>query len=197
LRGCSWPPPFSSWGNLLHLYNESDGPALDFGLEQRLKRLDPRLKIVYSSFALDPQTGYPIIDSYTGKPVPEPAHHLWCKTAEGWQHVDYFPMAQGGFQHINAHFLELNKRTTETIKPALLYQLLREKNKLQQEIAKRKHTDWRQDRAKANSKRIGDLVFEGKSGYRQAKPSSYAGQTIHSTPGQVLRDAREDGWELE
>lgn len=181
----------------MHLYNESDGPALDYGLEQRLKRLDPRLKVTYSSFAIDPQTGYPIVDAYTGNPVPEPAQHLWVKGPDGWQHVDYFPMSSGGFQHINVHYLELNKRTTETVKPAALFALLEEKKAVRKELAKRRHTDWRQQRAKANSKRIGDLVFHGKSGYRQAKPVSYPGQTNRATPGPVLVDAKQDGWELE
>lgn len=181
----------------MNLYNESDGPALDFGLEQRLRRLDPRLKITFSSFALDPQTGYPIIDAYTGTPVREPAHHLWVRAVDGWQHVDQFLMRTGGFQHINAHFLELNKRTTEATKPAHLFALLQEKKRVKQELDKRNHTERHSDRTKANTKRIGDLVFNGKSGYRQAKPVSYPGQTHHATPGQVLRDAREDGWELE
>jgi hypothetical protein len=181
----------------LEVYKESCGPALDFGLEQRLKRLDLRLRVTYSSFSLNPQTGQPIIDAVTGKPVPDPAQYLWVETVEGWKHVDTFPMSRGGFGHLNVHYLELNKRTQATHKPEALFRLMKERLEVKQELAKRGHLDWRMQRTKANTKRIGDLVFEGKTGYRQAKPMSYPGQANRATPGNVLSDPKQDGWELE
>lgn len=181
----------------MYLYNESGGPALDWGLEQRLKRLDPRLKITFSSYSIDPQTGWPILDE-DGKPIPEPAQHLWCKDRDGsWVHCDMYLMRDGGFQHINCYYLELNSKLAVSMKPEQIYRLMQERNNLEREIAKRKHKEKRMDRAKANHRRIGDLVFHGKSGQRQAKPVSYPGQTNRSTPGMVLKDAKEDGWELE
>jgi len=49
---------------------------------------------------------------------------------------------------------------------------------------------------KANSKRIGDLVFEGKSGLRTRKIVSYPGQVNRGTPTEeFLADSEEDGWE--
>lgn len=181
----------------MNLYHESDGPSLDHGLRERLKRLDSRLKLTYSSFAIDPQSGQPIHDALTGAPVSEPAHHLWYRQLDGqWHHCDMFPMDRGGFGYLNMRFLEINKKTTETLKPEQLFHLMEDKRKVKQELEKRGHADYRQQRAKANAKRIGDLVFHGKSGERQARISSYPGQTNHSTPGTVLSDAREDGWEL-
>jgi len=59
----------------------------------------------------------------------------------------------------------------------------------------REHKQRRKELLKANRKRIGALVFDGKSGKRQAKIVSFAGQVNHSTPGQILEDARKDGWE--
>ena len=55
----------------------------------------------------------------------------------------------------------------------------------------------REDIFAANQKRIGDLVFDGKSGMRTRNPISYPGQTDRSTPDErFLIDAKEDGWEL-
>ena len=183
-------------GGLLEPFHDTAAPSLDFGLQQRLRRLNPRLRITFSPWAINPQTGQPIIDEVTGAPVHYPAQILWLKTDMGWRHVDEFPMHSGGFGHLNCHYLELNQRTVEAHKPEHLYELLAEKKKVRQELDKRRHHEWREDRNKANAKRIGDLVFNGKSGRRQVKPMSYPGQTNRSTPGEILRDAREDGWEL-
>lgn len=105
-------------------------------------------------------------------------------------------MASGGFGHLNCRYLEINRQVTTSHSPASLFRLLAERNSVKRELDKRRHGEWRKDRAKANQKRIGDLVFHGKSGRRQAKMASYAGQTNRSTPGDLLPDAREDGWDL-
>lgn len=183
-------------GETVNLYDETGGPALDYGLEQRLKRLDPRLRVTFSSFALDPHSGRPIRDQLTGEPIKEPAQHLWLKDSDGWRHVDTFLMEKGGFSHLNVRYLELNEQIRNAEKPERIYRLIEDRKRTQQQLAKRSNRDRRNERTKANSKRIGDLVFHGKSGQRQAKVSSYAGQTKHSTPGNVLSDPREDGWEL-
>lgn len=178
-------------------FHDSAAPCLDLGLERRLRSLDPNLLVTYSPWSIDPRDGQPIED-LDGQPVAEPAHHLWIRQPSGkYHHIDLFPMALGGFGYLNLRYLEANKRATETRSPVDIYRLMQTRNELLRETSARKHREHRQDRAQANKKRIGDLVFNGKSGRRQAKISSYPGQVRHSTPGDVLRDAREDGWELE
>lgn len=178
-------------------FHDTAAPALDYGLEQRLQRLDKRLKLTYSPWSIDPTTGQPIEDLF-GQPIAEPAQHLWIQRSSGqWRLVDSFPMQTGGFGYLNLRLLEANQRAVETHSPANLYRLMQARTELRREMASRAHKHQRLDRAKANQRRIGDLVFHGKSGLRQAKISSYPGQTFHRTPGPVLSDAREDGWELE
>ncbi len=181
----------------LEPFNDSSGPSLDHGLELRLAKLDKRLKVTYSPWALDPMTASPIIDALTGQPIAEPAQHLWFRDANGkYRHVEQFLMSEGGFGHLNVSYLEANKRATETYKPGELFRILEQRKLLTQEIERRRHHAHRLDKAQANKKRIADLVFHGKSGRRQAKVSSFPGQVRHSTPGDILTDAREDGWEL-
>lgn len=179
----------------MKLYHSSDGPALDHGLEERLRRIDPRLKVTFSHWSIDPGTGQPV--EAFGQFIHDPAQHLWFRGPDGhWHYIDCFPMAAGGFGHHNARLLEINRAVVHSHKPERIAQLIDERRFLKEAREKDSHFAFRQDRAKANQKRIGDLVFHGKSGRRQANPSSFPGQTNRSTPGDVLKDAREDGWEL-
>lgn len=174
-------------------FHASDGPSLDYGLEQRLRRIDPRLKVTFSHWSIDPVSGRPI--ECQGQPIHDPAQHLWFCGPMGWRYVDCLPMSEGGFSHANAALLEINKRAVESQRPELIARAIAERRALKERREKLSHLNWRHDRAQANKKRIGDLVFHGKSGRRQANPSSFPGQTNRSTPGDVLKDAREDGWE--
>lgn len=180
----------------MELFQSADGPALDVGLERRLRRLDPRLKVTFSHWAIDPQRGQPIEDLLTGRPILNPAQHLWLKTEAGWKHINEFPMDQGGFGHINVSFLEIDRWATTAVSEKDLFRKLQGRQEARKELERKRHTDWRQDRAQANKHRMLDLA-QGKSGQRQGRMYSYAGQTSRRTPGTLLSDAKEDGWELE
>lgn len=179
----------------MELFQSADGPALDRGLELRLKRLDPKLKVTFSHWAIDPRKGRPILDALTGKPIHHPCQHLWRRSDEGWHHLNEFPMAQGGFGHLNVRFLEIDRHVTAKRKAAELFRLMEQRREDQRERSNNQHKNWRQDRAQANKRRMLDLA-QGKSGRRQGRMFSYAGQTTRRTPGDLLSDAKEDGWEL-
>lgn len=181
----------------MNIFESSDGPVLDYGLQQRMQRLDPSLRVTYSDWCLDTISGQPIEVADTGKPIYFPAHHLWRHLNDGqWVWINWFPMIAGGFGHYNAYCLEIDKAISQSMDPENIYQMLASKKRAAEERAKDQHFAFRRDRALANRRRMWDLAVEGKSGYRDAKPSSYAGQTKRSTPGRVLSDARADGWEL-
>ena len=181
----------------MELFESVDRPSLEPGLTERLRRIDPRLRVTFSHYAIDPRTSQPLTSFETGEPILHPAQHLWMKADDGsWLHISEFPMERGGFTHLNARFLEIDQCVRNSRNPEEILQRMTERQELARERSRAANRQRGRDRAKANAKRIGDLVFDGKSGTRQAKITSYPGQTNRGTPGDVLSDANEDGWEL-
>lgn len=180
----------------MDLYQSTDGPTLDQGLQARLKRIDPNLRVTFSQWAIDTATSRPVIYKYTGAPIPDPAHHLWIWSSREsrYFHINSFSMSQGGFTHRNAQFLEQD--AGRRMKPsALLQQMLKVRDQ-KREREKAAHDQLQQDKIRENKKRIHDLVFENKQSVRQAKIVSHGGQSNRGLRGNVEMDAKEAGWYL-
>lgn len=165
----------------------------------RLKRLDKDLFVTHSRYIIDPMTGRVIeagqgaVDPITGedrrgKPIDSPAFYLWIKrdgetrlvqmTEEfGHPEVQRLEGALSRFMDPGEIIAKMTARREEAIK------------KQREAYEEEKH-----ERTKANASRAMDLI-QGKSGQRDAKVASYPGQKDRSTPGIILPDAKEDGWE--
>jgi hypothetical protein len=181
-----------------------DGPSIDYGVEKRLRRLNPRLKVTWSPYALDHTTGRPIemsgaLDCYTGKinqgVVKDPAYYLWIKD-EAFN-TYYLVGIYQKFGHEEVMHLEAD--VARHMDRDRVFEFLQERGKALRERGLARKRDLQAQKIRANKKRIHDLVFEGKDGVRDAKVSSYKGQTKRTSSGELNRirkDAREDGWEL-
>jgi hypothetical protein len=181
-----------------------DGPSVDISVERRLRRLNPKLKLTWSPYALDHSTGRPIemvgmMDPLTGErptgPLKDPAYYLWLKDDSHGTHwlVGIYPH----FGHEQLMHLEAD--VARHMDHGDVFDLLQAKAQNLRDRALTRRDDRKRGEREANRKRIHDLVFEGKTGYRDAKVSSYAGQTNRQSSGErkrFLADAREDGWEL-
>jgi len=193
----------------VELYTDTDAPAIDIGVLKRLKRLDPRLRITFSRYAINYLTSRPsMIHNWDYDTCPDsstrihrrngaaylldPAYHLWSQGGDGrWRHVQAYP-AEGGFtdRHVKALEGDVARRFT-------ISEILDRRERARQaakEKAERDHKEERRDILNANQSRIRDLL-DGKTGTRQAKIMSYGGQGKRGTPGTVRMDDREDGWE--
>ena len=182
-----------------------DGPTVDYSVERRLHRLDPRLRLTWSPYALDHATGRPIIlsgtmDPTTGDrcpvgPLKEPAFYLWIKNERHSTHflVGIYPK----FGH--EELMHLENDVARQMDHKHVFDRLSAQSKALRDRALARKRDLQKQKISANKKRIGDLVFEGKSGVRDAKVSSYAGQSRRASSAELNRirkDAKEDGWEL-
>jgi hypothetical protein len=184
-----------------------DGPSLDISVKNRLRRLDPRLVVTWSPYALDPATGLPIEHSGTpdtdplaplpkrGEPIKDPAFYLWLKDDARSTH--WLVSIYQNFGHEQLMHLEDDVVRRYGEKNA--FEVIAEKSQQLRDRALARKANTQRAKREANESRIHDLVFEGKSGYREAKVSSYKGQTSRQSSaerGRFLSDAREDGWEL-
>ena len=170
--------------------------SIDPGIRDRLRKLDPNLLLTFSQFSLSYETGQPILYRETGQPIVDPCWYLWQRQPDGrYINVGQFT-ADAGFGHRELANIE-KWGWLKDMSPAKVAELFScgadaRRNAKQKEIATR-----REDTRRANKKRIADLMFDGKTGMREAKPISYPGQNNCNTAGSlVLKDAKEDGWDL-
>lgn len=196
----------------MELFSASDAPSVDRGVLARLHRLDRKLLLTFSHFAIDPTTSRPVEvhPSPDWEDDPEarahlvrrgnafflldPCYHLWTETPDGRPMlVQSYPISKGGFGHLQVAALEAD--VARRMKPSEIAALWwKNQNDAKEREAKKLAQD-RDDLIRANESRIHDLVFEGKRGVRDAKIASYPGQGKRSTPGEIMMDDKEAGWE--
>lgn len=181
------------------LFQDVDAPRLDLGAQARLRRLDTRLAVTFSQYAIDPLTSQPLDADREagGGPVVDPAWHLWIKNPDhGWLLVRSYYVARGewfGHQQIAA----LEQDLMRTHSPGEILQLFAQRRDSHARRARAARDQEIADIGRANKRRISDLISDNKSGRRTRKLASYAGQHNRSTPSETfLPEAREDGWEL-
>ena len=163
---------------------------------RRLHRLDPALFVTWHRCVLDPETGNPVLTDDEGRPVVDPHWYLWRKCDDGKTRL--VSMYQH-FGHEQAHDLERDLFAAAVRGTASVGEILELVAHSRERMKQREHERFKQnqlDKIAANRHRIHDLIFEGKDGYRDAKPFSAPGVNVRSTPGRIIMDAKEDGWEL-
>ena len=171
-------------------YHDACAPSIDPGVLARLRRLDKDLVVTWSPWVVDGLSGQPIIDNYTGRPVLDPAYAIWLcvdgdyrlvKTSKAFGHQEVEKLERDVGRHLN---------------PADVMRQHTAKHQIKLRKAREDFRDRKQQVVDANAKRIGDLVFEGKTSERQARIFSAPNVGYRGTPGLIHRDSREDGWEL-
>ncbi len=195
----------------MELFNDSSGPSVDLGVLARMRRLDANLYLTFSTYGINPETTAPMeikigpdfamyenMDRFHRRGnawfIYDPSYYLWTKDPEGrWVLVNTYP-AVTGFGHREVQKLEAD--VARTMRPSDIVAAIYEHKERREAKAKADEHQAKDDVFVANKSRMHDLMFEGKTGRRQAKIVSYAGQKNRSTPGDILSDAREDGWEL-
>lgn len=157
----------------------------------RLARLDKKLEVTFSYYLLDPETRQVIEAVDDGKPIWDPHYYLWIDCPDGRTRlVSMYPF----FGHE-----EVLKLEDDVARRNDAMEILAIAAGVRDEMRKKMMADFRQeqaDKVAANRKRISDLIFEGKDGTRQAKPFSAPGVSSRGTPGRIIMDPKEDGWEL-
>ncbi len=193
----------------MELFNDSSGPTPDQGVLARLKRLDDKLVLTYSTYGIDPATTAPM-ELHLGADAVDfedmtkfhkrgnatylydPSWYLWTKDPDGrWCLVMTYP-ADPGFGHREVGKLE--RDVARTMRPSDIIAAIHQLKGERDAKAKADHKELRADIADANEHRIDDLM-DGKAGIRGAKIYSYPGQGNRSTPGTVVMDDKEAGWE--
>lgn len=179
----------------MELYTHPSAPAISREVRRRMHAFDWRLAVTWSPVSIDLQTSYPI--NFRGQdgvwiPEPVPVYHVWCKEE-----------ATGRYHYIRSHprfgHREIDGLEADAARHMSPGELVHEQRKvvaMREERAKKAWVERNADKRAANKSRITDLLVDGKSGQRDAKISSYAGQTNRGTRGTVMTDARDDGWEL-
>jgi hypothetical protein len=176
----------------------------------RLRRLHPDLAVTFCRYAIDPRTSRPI-EVYIEDPevyrarverrggsdfLVDPGFHLWIRDrfAPGkWLLVKSYP-ADWGFGHREVAALEGD--LARFMRPQDIARVHREAELARRRQRYRAQKQLRREVAEANMGRIRDLVDGKDRGTRQAKISSFGGQTHRGTPGEIRKDNREDGWDL-
>lgn len=172
-------------------HSHASAPSLDLGVERRLRRLDRQLRATWSPYSVDSLTGQVI--EHCGRPVEDPCWHLWRKDECSTHHFYVMPIGEY-FGHEQVARLE--RDVARHMSPDEILRRHRARAEDRKALELRRKEEAQQDKIKANESRIADLVFGGKSGRRDGKVFSYPGQKSHATPGTVMKDAKEDGWEL-
>lgn len=179
------------------------GGSVDRSVIKRLHRLDPKLKVTFSPYALDGLTGNPIIaDGYDDDcnklngPVHDPCFYLWRKSDQsGWTLVQVYPAAQGfGQKEVLMLEADLGRCYSEK---ELWQQIRRRAEVTRMREAKRK-SNMLTDRTMDNKKLVMDVASGKTSFHREAKSFGYAGQTRRTSSaegGLIDRDRRELGIE--
>jgi hypothetical protein len=163
---------------------------LEPSVKARLARLDPRYDVVWHRFLIDPLTER-VIETQTGSPVEDPMFWVFRNCPDGKR---AFVTVFDKFGHEEVFSMETDAaRIFGPDKAQKFSERMIAKYKAQMQA------DFKQlqtDKIAANKSRIGDLIFEGKRGERQAKPFSAPGLGKRGTPGTIQMDPQEDGWEL-
>jgi hypothetical protein len=198
---------------IMEPYTDSDGPRIERSVLKRMKRLDPHLRVTFCKFAIDPITSIPL----PVHPGPEwvddpeamkrlcrrgdthylldPGYTLWVQSGDGRFYYVQSYSHEEGFGH--REVAKLERDVARFMTPSEIINKRRDAQEARERKQKDEYRQKHADTSKANESRIRDLVFNGNSGYREAKVVSYAGQGNRGTRTQkVLRDAKEDGWEL-
>lgn len=180
----------------MRFYRESDAPALDLGVQRRLRRLDENLEVTWSIWELHPMTSWPLetdegarirIREPDGKPSGR--WYLWSRTGERWYYVRQYK----DFGH--AQVLELERDPARTMSPAQIFGMGLDRREREIEKGTDDFHELKSDVRKANKSRIRDAL-DGNLGRRQARIASYDGQSKRATPGEINMDRDEDGWEI-
>ncbi len=193
----------------MELYNDRDGPTVDAGVLARLKRLDPKLVLTFSRWGIDPETTTPLELKLTAEVVDyedcskfhrrgnstylyDPCFYLWTQDPDGRWCLVMSYQAETGFGHREVQKLEAD--VARTMRPSDIIAAIHQLKGERDAKAKADHKELRADIADANEHRIDDLMA-GKAGIRGAKIYSYPGQGNRATPGNVVMDDKEAGWE--
>lgn len=171
-------------------HSDADAPSLDCGVETRLRALDPNLLATWSKFAIDPFSGQPIVGPRG--PVEAPGWYLWRKDDYADTYHFVLSLPRFGYREIK----KLENDVGRYMDPGEIAKRHAERYQARQEADLKARREERDVMLRANKRRIGDLVYENKLGRRQAKIFSGGGIKSRGTPGEVMKDAREDGWEL-
>lgn len=191
-------------------FNHVAAPSIDRGVEARLRRLDPSLRLTWSPYALDVFSGNPILTTgcvnpdvspgeveyvAPGRPVDDPSFYLWRKSDTCSHHfyVMAFPTPDPGFTY--RQVLALERDLARFLSPREILSTMTEAADRRAKQAKAAQEQLQLDKIAANESRINDLVLNGRSGTRDGKAFSAPGVSRRSTPGRVFMDPREDGWE--
>jgi hypothetical protein len=181
-------------------------PSLDLSVENRLRRMDKNLVLTWSPYALNPDSGKPIEHSgrldpdpdapvfRRGQPIHDPGWYLWRKDTHSSHH--FFVCGYKEFGHPELDRLESD--LAKLYSPEKILKLVRDRADERRAKGRAAYKAHKRDVRRANTKRIGDLVFEGKDGYRAARVTSYGGQTDRRSSGErdrIWMDNKEAGWE--
>ena len=158
---------------------------------------------------MDPTTGRPLLTRW-GERIYAPGWHLWRLEPDGWHHIRQYDarrrvgegeearmesrLASQAFGHRQVLALERGARVSGAHPEREAAAAVVDQLAARGERKEAQRLERRRDFKKANARRMYDLAT-GKSGRRQARMVSYAGQGRRSTPGFILEDAEKDGWE--
>ena len=171
-------------------YHDAGAPSIERGVEARLRRLDSQLVVTWSPYTVDALTGQLVIDAWTHRPVYDPGYSVWLCVDGDYRFVKN--CASFGHREVGA----LERDVGRHMNPAHVMRAVSERQQRRMKVARDRYHEAQRDKVAANKKRIGDLVFDGKTSERQARIFSAPNVGARGTPGLVRRDSREDGWEL-
>ena len=187
-------------------HSDAGAPALDLGVQSRLRRLDPRLRVTWSQWSLDPFSGKPITARRTGERIYAPGYTLWIYSRGAWEFVrEYCCLREidGAVVEIHPSLVfghrEVAALEADPARTMSAREILRRESQKKEDAKEKRSNNYdegRDDFCRANARRMFDLAVDGKSGVRQARIASYPGQSVRSTPGSFLSDPKEDGWEM-
>lgn len=175
--------------------SSAGGPAPDASIVRELRRLDPKLYVIWRHFAFDAATGMDLLD-WRGRRIPEPGWRVCLTDAEGREHVLFLWIDEQG------NPLPLDRRVPEKIRSDVARHLTADE-------FMRRHLqaveDEKADREKAWDASIDDFARANRTLLRealeredQAGPQAPAvrDERVVSYPGQPVRAASRDSIRL-
>lgn len=173
---------------------------VDPAVLKRLGRLDKDLFVTHSRYVINPLDGRVlevapgVVDDagndIGGQPVEDPMFYLWIKNGDG--RTTLVQMTED-FGH--PEVAKLEGALSRFMNPGEVLKRMMTAREDAMRKAEEEHKELHLEKTKANHGRAKDLL-EGKTGMRERKVASYAGQGDRSTPTErFLPDAKEDGWE--
>lgn len=177
------------------LYRDPDAPSISAGVERELRRLgEGRFGLIWSKYAIDHDRLAPALTKkgcyvYSAG---GPGFYLYCipKGERQYMLLQALPVIDGRVTKWLEKNRWLNVNRPEDNMPSV-------HRAAEEAERKRKAESFADDQAHwiaENRSRFHDSVFEGKHHRRAANISSYGGQVNRSTPGEVEKDIREDGF---